>query len=109
MDDYYNEEMADEVTREDEDLFDREVVQGDDDLMLTDAFLKEVFRKKRSREKKKKGGAHPPPPPSFVVAPGGMFCKGMYVRFAEQRPEPDQCSSCTALYRPMSSTQQQPM
>ena len=43
--DYYNEEMADEVTREDEDLFDREVVQGDDDLMLTDAFLKEVFRK----------------------------------------------------------------
>ena len=45
MDDYYNEEMADEVTREDEDLFDREVVQGDDDLMLTDAFLKEVFRK----------------------------------------------------------------
>ena len=40
MDDYYN-----EVTREDEDLFDREVVQGDDDLMLTDAFLKEVFRK----------------------------------------------------------------
>lgn len=31
MDDYYNEEMADEVTREDEDLFDREVVQGDDD------------------------------------------------------------------------------
>lgn len=37
MDDYYNEEMADEVTRE--------VVQGDDDLMLTDAFLKEVFRK----------------------------------------------------------------
>ena len=47
--------------------------------------------------------------PSFVVDPGGMFCKGMYVRFAEQRPEPDQCSSCTALYRPMSSTQQQPM
>ena len=45
MDDYYNEEMADEVTREDEDLFDREDVQGDDDLMLTDAFLKEVFRK----------------------------------------------------------------
>ena len=45
MDDYYNEEMADEVTREDEYLFDREVVQGDDDLMLTDAFLKEVFRK----------------------------------------------------------------
>ena len=45
MDDYYNEEMADEVTREDEDLFDREVVQGDDDLMLTDAFPKEVFRK----------------------------------------------------------------
>ena len=29
--------MAEEVTRE--------VVQGDDDLMLTDAFLKEVFRK----------------------------------------------------------------
>ena len=45
MDDYYNEEMADEVTREDEDLFDREVVQGDDDLMLTDAFPTEVVRK----------------------------------------------------------------
>ena len=57
MDDYYNEEMADEVTREDEDLFDREVVQGDDDLMLTDAFLKEVFRKQSVRPMKQKKGS----------------------------------------------------
>ena len=36
-----------------------------------------------------KEGELPSNSPSVVVAPSGMFCKGMYVRFAEQRPEPD--------------------
>lgn len=47
MEDCYYEGLADDVLLADDDLFQREVIKGDDALLLTDAFLSEVFRKYR--------------------------------------------------------------
>lgn len=47
MEDCYYEGLADDVLLVDDDLFQREVIKGDDALLLTDAFLSEVFRKYR--------------------------------------------------------------
>lgn len=54
MEDCYYEGLADDVLLADDDLFQREVIKGDDALLLTDAFLSEVFRK--SMEKPPKFG-----------------------------------------------------
>ena len=53
MEDCYYEGLADDVLLADDDLFQREVIKGDDALLLTDAFLSEVFRKYRVGRTKK--------------------------------------------------------
>ena len=53
MEDCYYEGLADDVLFEDDELFQREVIQGDEWLLLTDAFLSEVFRPYRIGHKDK--------------------------------------------------------
>ena len=48
MEDYYQDEETDDVTRrEDQELFEQEVIGEDEDLLLVDTLLSEVFRKYR--------------------------------------------------------------
>ncbi len=45
MEDYYQEEETDDMTRrEDQELFEQEVIGEDEDLLLIDTLLSEVFR-----------------------------------------------------------------
>ena len=53
MEDCYYEGLADDVLFEDDELFQREVIQDDEELLLTDAFLNEVFRPYRIGRKDK--------------------------------------------------------
>lgn len=53
MEDCYYEGLADDVLFEDDELFQREVIQDDEGLLLTDAFLSEVFRPYRIVRKDK--------------------------------------------------------
>jgi len=48
MEDYYQDEETDDVTRrEDQELFEQEVIGEDEDLLLIDTLLSEVFRRCR--------------------------------------------------------------
>lgn len=53
MEDCYYEGLANDVLFEDDELFQREVIQDDEGLLLTDAFLSEVFRPYRIGRKDK--------------------------------------------------------
>lgn len=53
MEDCYYEGLANDVLFEDDELFQREVIQDDEVLLLTDAFLSEVFRPYRIGRKDK--------------------------------------------------------
>lgn len=46
MEDYYHDEVSDDVAlREDQELFEQEVIGEDEDLLLVDTLLSEVFRR----------------------------------------------------------------
>lgn len=47
MEDYYQDEVTDDVARhEDQELFEQEVIGEDEDLLLVDTLLSEAFRKR---------------------------------------------------------------
>ncbi len=48
MEDYYQDEVSDDVALyEDQELFEQEVIGEDEDLLLVDTLLSEVFRRHR--------------------------------------------------------------